>query len=238
LEKSNHDHLGKVLTYLTAFDAKTGVWIVSDARAEHIKAIGWLNETTAASFYLVKVEAIKIGDSDPAPLFTLIVGPSEESRVVGETKKEMAEWFAHRQQFWTSLLERAKEKTDLHAESTPVRQYFLRGKSSKPGIWFVYIIRNEDACVEFLIDRGLDAAEENEAIFAKLMNQKGEIDRAFGEALQWEGLEGKRVCRVRKWLQVGGLKNEDKWPEIQDAMIDAMIRLEEAFRPHIARLEI
>lgn len=53
--------------------------------------MSWLNESELASFYLIKIEGIKIGTSDPAPLFTLIVGPSEEVREAGETKKNYAE---------------------------------------------------------------------------------------------------------------------------------------------------
>lgn len=50
LEKSNHDHLGKLITYLTAIGAKTAIWIVSDPRPEHVAAIGWLNSSAAPSF--------------------------------------------------------------------------------------------------------------------------------------------------------------------------------------------
>jgi len=89
LEKSDHNHLGKLITYLTAIGAKTAVWIVEDPRPEHVGAISWLNESSSANFYLSKVEGIKIGDSESAPLLTLIVGPSEESREVGEKKKEI-----------------------------------------------------------------------------------------------------------------------------------------------------
>ena len=65
LDKTNHDHLGKVITYLTNLSAKTGVWISGKPREEHIKAINWLNESTPdyISFYLVKIEAVRIGDS-------------------------------------------------------------------------------------------------------------------------------------------------------------------------------
>ena len=91
LERSNHDHLGKLITYLTAIGAKVAIWIVADPRPEHVSAISWLNESSSASFYLLKVEAIKIGDSEPAPLLTLIVGPSEEARELGETKKGISE---------------------------------------------------------------------------------------------------------------------------------------------------
>ena len=115
LEKSNHDHLGKVLTYLTSMDAKTAIWIVADPRPEHVKAINWLNESGSASFYMLKIEGVRIGDSPPAPLLTLIVGPSEEGREAGKAKKEMAERYGIRKRFWSGLLDQAKEKTKLHS---------------------------------------------------------------------------------------------------------------------------
>jgi len=80
LEKSDHDHLGKIITYLTALEAKAAIWLVKEPRPEHVRAVAWLNESQAAAFYLVKVEAIKIGQSDAAPLLTLITGPSEGNR--------------------------------------------------------------------------------------------------------------------------------------------------------------
>ena len=63
LEKSDHAHLGKLITYLTAIGAKKAVWIVADPRPEHVAAIAWLNEGSAAAFYLLKIEGIRIGDS-------------------------------------------------------------------------------------------------------------------------------------------------------------------------------
>jgi hypothetical protein len=106
LEKSDHDHLGKLVTYLAALDAQVAVWIVSEPRPEHTKAVTWLNESQQASFYLVKAEAICIDDSSPACLFTLITGPSEETREVGETKKELSDRHMMRRNFWETLLYR------------------------------------------------------------------------------------------------------------------------------------
>ena len=68
LEKSNHDHLGKLITYLTAMQAKVAIWIVADPRPEHVAAMSWLNESSSADFFLVKIEAIRIDSSPPAPL--------------------------------------------------------------------------------------------------------------------------------------------------------------------------
>ena len=60
LEKSNHDHLGKLVTYLASVGAGKATWVVSEPREEHKKAISWLNDSTSAEFYLFKIEGIKI----------------------------------------------------------------------------------------------------------------------------------------------------------------------------------
>ena len=153
LEKSNHDHRGKLITYLTAMEAKTAVWIVSDPRPEHVRAITWLNESSAASFYLLKLEAVRIGDSEPAPLLTLIVGPSVEGREVGETKHELLERHKLRKRFWTGSRESANQKRDLHKSKAPSINNWLTAPVSRPGLSFTYRIRKHDAAVGFSIDR-------------------------------------------------------------------------------------
>lgn len=238
LEKSNHEHLGKLITYLTAIEAKTAIWIVADPRPEHVRAISWLNESSAASFYLLKVEAIKIGDSPPAPLLTKIVGPSEESREVGDKKKELAERDILRQRFWTTLLERAKARTKLHANISPGHYSWIGTSAGKHGLQLNYVVRKHDAHVELYIDRGKDSEKENKEIFDQLAESKDSIEKAFGEPLEWERLEGKRACRIRKLLVLGGYQDEASWPEIQEAMIDAMVRLAKALKPHIAQLKV
>jgi hypothetical protein len=238
LERSNHDHLGKLITYLSALGAKTAIWIVADPRPEHIGAISWLNESSAAAFYLLKIEGIRIGDSQPAPLLTLIVGPSEEGRGVGETKKELAERYGIRQRFWTELLKMAKEKTKLHSNISPGQYGWIGTAAGIRGLGFNYVVRQHEADVELYIDRGKDADEENKAIFDSLLKSKSAIESTFGEALDWQRLESKRASRIRKLIEVGGYLDEAKWPEIHRIMIDAMIRLEKALRPHIEKLQV
>lgn len=238
LDKSDHNHLGKLITYLTAIGSKVAIWIVSDPRPEHVKAIAWLNESSGADFYLLKVEAVRIGESPPAPLLTLITGPSEESRQVGQTKKELAERYHIRHRFWTELLAKVKEKTNLFASISPGKENWIGTGAGMYGLGFNFVIRQHDAHVELYIDRGKGAEEENEKIFNTLGYVQKAIDEAFGEPLSWERLEGRRASRVAKRLSVGGYRDEEKWPDIQDAMIDAMIRLEKALRPHIEKLQL
>jgi hypothetical protein len=239
LEKSNHDHLGKLITYLTAMSAKAAIWIVSDPRPEHVAAVAWLNESSSAAFYMVKVEAVRIGDSPPAPLFTVIVGPSEDSKDVGQAKKEIAERYGIRKRWWTTLIERSAKVNRLHSHITPGEYSWIGASSGIRGLNFNYVVTQDECAAELYIDRGKDSEEENKAIFDQLFAHKSEVDAAFGASLSWERLEGKRACRIRYTQSGGGYRSpEDQWPTLQDAIIKDMDRLEKALRPHLKGLKL
>lgn len=238
LGKSDHDHLGKLITYLTAIGAKTAIWIVADPRPEHVGAIGWLNESASENFYLFKLEAIKIGDSTPAPLLTLIVGPSEEGKGVGKTKKEMAERYLIRERFWTQLLNYAKDKTKLHSNISPGKHSWIGTSAGKQGLAFNYVLSKHEGRVELYIDRGKDSEEENKDIFDQLFTNKDKVEAVLGGNLEWERLEERRACRIKQQFKLGGYRDEDKWPEIHELMVDAMIRLEKSLKPYIKKLAI
>lgn len=239
LEKSNHDHLGKLITYLTAMSAKAAIWIVSDPRPEHVAAITWLNEASAVSFYMVKVEAVKIGDSPAAPLFTLIVGPSEEAKTVGIAKKEIAERYHIRKRWWTTLIERSGAITKLHSHISPKEYAWIGTSAGISGINYNYVVLQDECGAEVYIDRGKEGDEENESIFDQLHAHKEEIEKAFGGSLNWERLENRRACRIKYMSDTGGYRSpEDEWPRIQDIVIHAMDCLEKAIKPFLGRIKL
>ena len=237
LERSDHDHLGKLITYLTFLEAKRAVWIVGDPRPEHVKAISWLNESSSAEFYLVKVEAICIGDSPGAPLLTLITGPSEDAIRMGQTKKEVAERYQIRERFWTKLLERSKEKTKLHSNIKPGKYNWIGSSAGLPnGLNLNYAVRQKDAQAELYIDAGTEQEDWNHEIFLKLKEKKEAIEKEFGGELIWEALEGKRACRIKKVISDGGWQDEEEWTSVHEKLIDAMIALERSLRPYLKKL--
>ncbi len=239
LEKSNHDHLGKLITYLTALGAKAAIWIVSDPRPEHVAAVAWLNESSSAAFYMIKVEAVKIGDSPPAPLFTLIVGPSDESKNVGQAKKEIAERYGIRKRWWSTLIERSAKVNKLHAHITPGEYSWIGASSGVRGLNFNYVVTQDECAAELYIDRGKDADAENKAIFDQLHGRKDVIESNFGQPLSWERLEGKRACRIRHTQTSGGYRTpEEYWPSVQDGIIKSMDHLEKALSPHLKQLKL
>jgi hypothetical protein len=240
LERTNHDHLGKLLTYTAAMDAKVAVWVSSDPRPEHIAAVTWLNETTGADFYLIKVEAIRIGGSPAAPLFTRIVGPSAEFRQVGEKKRDLADREDIRHRWWVSLIERSTKVTKLHAHITPSTVSWISTASGLPGVSYIYTVTKGGIGVEIYIDRGKDSEDENLAIFRQLEARKDEIEREFGPGLlEWQTLEDRRACRIRCRRDNGGYRSpEADWPRIQDECISDMARLEKVFRGPIKAVQI
>lgn len=188
---------------------------------------------------MLKIEAIRIGESEPAPLLTLIVGPSEEGREVGETKKEMAERYKIRHEFWTGLLDYAKDKTKLHAGLSPGEHSYIGTGAGVRGLGYNYSLTKHAATVELYIDRGKDAGDENKAIFNQLHAVKEDVERVFGGSLEWQRLEDRRACRIRQKITIGGWRDDQaKWPEVYEAMVDAMMRLAKALKPHIQKLKV
>ena len=240
LEKTDHDHLGKLLTYLVNLDAAAAIWVTSEPRAEHQKVVEWLNETTGAdrSFYLVKVEAVRVGDSELAPLFTVMSSPDSQTKEFGEERKEWADRDVKRAEFWKRLLDRSKGKTPLFSNTTPGRSYYISTGAGKSGVVVNYVIPNDYGVVELYIDHDRDTGAKNKKIFDALFAQKTAIEEEFGEPLDWERLDEKRACRIAKRFTNGGLAKPETWDRLQDQMIDAMVRLNEAMRGRLAKIEV
>jgi hypothetical protein len=238
LERSDHDHLGKLLTYVAGVDrAKLAIWIVKKPRSEHVKAITWLNESLqgSAEFYLLQVEAIRIGQSSAAPLLTKIVGPDESTREVGESKKELSERSQLRRKYWTGLLARAKQKTSLHSATSPSPVNWISAGSGLGGLEFVYVLYPHGGRVELYIDRG--SADENMRIFQFLLGERDGIERVVGSKLEWEPLEGRSACRISRRVERGGYEDSEvNWPDTQDALVAAMVSLEGGLHAYIERV--
>lgn len=239
LEKSDHDHLGKIITYSVAMGSKTAIWIVANPRPEHIASITWLNESSASNFYLLKIEAIQIGDSEPAPLLTVIVEPSAEGKEVGKAKQEMSERYIIREKFWTGLLNYSRGKTKLFSSISPSHHNYLGTSAGRRGLQYLYAIRKHEAEVKLYIDLGKEKDEENLKIFNKLHSKKDKIEKAFGEKLIWRQSEGTRACSIIKLIKKGGYRNkEDEWPKIYEVMVEKMIKLDKAIKPYINKIKI
>jgi hypothetical protein len=119
LEVTNHDHLGKIITYASGYDAKIIVWVVKDVREEHRQAVDWLNEHTDedTEFYLMKIELWQIENSPYAPKFEIISKPNDWAKAVRSSTDagELTDTKVKQLEFWTQFKEYAKKRqTKLH----------------------------------------------------------------------------------------------------------------------------
>jgi hypothetical protein len=135
-------------------------------------------------------------------------------------------------------LEQSKSKTKLHSNISPSKHNWIGTGAGTYGLNLNYVVRKDSADVELYIDRGKDSEEINKNIFNQLFQNKETIETEFGEPLDWQMLEGKRACRIRKHITIGGYRDDDIWPEIHETMIDSMIKLEHSLKPFIKKLKI
>ena len=140
-----------------------------------------------------------------------------------------------RRTFWQGLLTIARGKTKLHSNISPTEYHWIGAGSGVGGVSYNYIIRQHAGTVELFFGRKDSTA--NKKMFDELHSHKAEIDQAFGPGLMWERLDGKLGSKIAHYVEIGGYQDsEEKWESVQEAMVDAMIRLERAVGPFLLNL--
>lgn len=186
-----------------------------------------------------KQETLAPSEEDEGELTTTVeVNPGPAALQMEIQEEEPTTRQLRHKKFWTQLLKRAQEKTSLHARRSPPTDGWLNTGAGRSGLVYRYVILNDNAHIELRIRR--DTFEESKRIFDSLQKNKDTIERAFGDRLEWlrrDDADDVRNCHIRYVISLGGLRDRDRWPEIQDQMIDAMIRLERALKPEIQRLK-
>lgn len=140
-----------------------------------------------------------------------------------------------RHEFWKGLLERAKERNTNFQNLSPSYYCWIGKGGGKSGISFNFVILRKNASVEVYLDKG--KKDVNKKRFDALYKYKEDVEKDFGDKLNWERLDLKRACRISFTFEDTGLNTKDKWDELQQKMIEKMILLENAFRLYIERLE-
>ena len=237
---SNHDHLGKIITYRTAFDAKLAIWIVERAKEEHVAAVNWLNETdNGCDFYLLELQLIRIGDSPLGPLFTIKSAPSKEAREKGELKRQETRRHEMRFKFWTELLKVFKEDRSMPAfkNSSATKDSFISSGAGIAGIqWVLWVTKDIVRC-ELRIDKGKGAEEQNLKILHKLMEKRDQIESVYGPGLNWDELEGYRTTSIRTEFPGGYDNPEEEWPTIIAEDLERTKRFISALKDPVSKLK-
>ncbi len=184
LEDTNHDHLGKIITYASGYDAEIIIWVVRDVREEHQRAVEWLNEHTdeKTGYFLIKVELWQIEGSKPAPKFDVLVSPNEWAKAIkaSPTGGELSNTKLQQLDFWT------KFKGFVRAKDTRIRL-----QTPRPQHWYDVSMGSSEAHVALTINsrENLLGCEiyinRNKELFNFLQERKEAIEKEIGEQVEW-----------------------------------------------------
>ena len=232
LEQTNHDHLGKIITYASGLNASVVVWIVAEAREEHASAIEWLNKHTDddVAFFLIEIHAYRIGDSDPAPMFKIIEQPNDFARSVkaAVTKGELSEAQIKRQEFWTQFNEvlDSRGKPFNKRKATTDHWYSVGIGSSRCYISIDLVNKQHKMRIGFWIPN-------DKSLFDSLLENKNEIEQSVGQTLDWDRLEGKKASVICAEIPGLNFNKQDNYPELMNKAIDMVLSFRDAFKPFI-----
>lgn len=236
LERTDHGHLGQLLTYAAGLKAVTVVWIAERFTEEHRAALDWLNRITDDSFHAfgLEIELWRIGDSPFAPKFNVVVKPNEWARGVQEASKGSSGATRVGQmqvRYWTAFGEFLTKKKGPFKPPKPSASNWIPYGLGRSGTALLAFVNAGHISV------GVDINQrEHPTWFAKLDAQRAEIEAATGFAMEWEAKPDAKFARLRAWLELD-MYDEANWPKSHAWLFERLLALREAFRPRILALD-
>lgn len=207
LEDTNHDHLGKIITYASGYDAEIIIWIVRDVREEHQRAVEWLNEHTdeKTGYFLIKIELWQIEGSNPAPKFDVLVSPNEWAKAIKASPAggELSDTKLQQLDFWTKFKGSVRMK-DTH----------IRLQTPRPQHWYDVSMGSSEAHVALTINsrENLLGCEiyisKNKELFNFLQERKEEIEKEIGEQAEWVNAAVASRIKIKKMVSDVFSQNE------------------------------
>lgn len=229
LEKTNHDHLGKCITYSSVLDATAVVWIASKFTDEHKKALDWLNDHTSdeISFYGIVVELWQIDNSQPAVRFNVISQPNEAVRQITRRKEqgELSETRKTQLEFWEMFRDHVLKTGKIKSLQTPRAQYWFDIALGKSGINLsntFNVDKNEIGCRVYI---GNQQVEEWLPLFESKNEQ---IENKIGSKLDWNPNPQNRDKIISLTRQFD-LKHKENWNEAIEWLVKQSLSFREVF---------
>jgi hypothetical protein len=237
--RTDHDHLGKLLTYAAGYDAHVVVWIAEEIREEHRQALDWLNQhtDTTIQFYAVVVEVLQIDDSRPAYNFKLVAFPNEWRKGKVKPPALTGRGEAYRAYF-QSLIDQLREQyrfTNARVGQAQSWYTFATGVTRLTGIVYgASFAAGGRARVELYIDR--PDASLNKAIFDTLRKDEAAIESAVGDQLVWERLDERRASRIAVYRPGSITDSPQTLDELRSWTVDRLLRFKAVFGPRLEAL--
>ena len=230
LEQTNHDHLGKVITYAAGLDARYLIWIVKDVRDEHLKAIEWLNEHLDDSIrcFLIKIEVWQIGDSKPAPRFDVISVKNDWVATVKKTvaATEVSSLKLKQQEFWEKLAIYIRLKDSSIKIQTPRPQHWLDFSMGNSMCHIVLSMNSQKNLFSAHVYINTD-----KDLWEHLKSYTTEINSVVGEEVKW--WESSKASGGGINLQAGDVFDHAKEDEYFKWLYESLVHLKKALIPHI-----
>ncbi|WP_338431660.1 DUF4268 domain-containing protein [Synechococcus elongatus] len=232
LTKTDHDHLGKLLTYASGLDASIVIWVSESIREEHRQALEWLNQRTdnETSFFGVVIEVIKIDDSKPVFNFRVVVSPNEWQKTIRHTppKSGINSIKGERyRSYFQNLIDELRETYRFTAAKDGKAQSSYIFSSGVTGITYgVIFAQNGRTRVELYI--GTREQDKNKLIFDRLYELREEIEGLLGGEIAWERLDNKIASRIAIYTD-GTIDDSDADLEVLKAWhIEKLLKIKAA----------
>lgn len=232
LEPSNHDHLGKIITYASGLDAEVVVWIVKKAKEEHRSAIEWLNNNTNSriNFFLIELKAYTIEGSIPAPFFSVIEKPNDfiKNTKVNSNSDNLNKTQSERVEFWNRLneilLDRGKPFNIRKA--TTDHWYNVAIGTSLAGVCITLINKESKIGIELYIG-------DSKELFDKLFENKDAIEKELGLKLSWQRLDNSKASRIRYFIKGLNFDDHSNYDQLINKTIDIAVKMRDVFKKYI-----
>jgi hypothetical protein len=238
LERTNHDHFGKTLTYAAVLGAKTIVWVAKAFTEEHRKAVEWLNELTNGdlSIYGVELQVWRIGQSPPAPRFDVVCAPNEVVRAAGRAR-DSGEATPTRQlqlEFWTEVRTHLGRTGEFASLKAPRPQYWFDIAIGRAIAHLSLIANTWDRFVGVRLYMRRQAAD---AILAHVLPYREEIEHQIGAGLEWNPHPDKQD-KIIRLQRPGDISDRNQWPELAGWLAETAVAFKRAFAPRIAGIDL
>ena len=238
LTQTDHDHLGKLLTYAAGFSASIVIWVSESIRDEHRQTLEWLNQRTdtGTQFFGVITEVLKIDDSKPAYHFKPVVFPNEWQKSKKQKSSQNPSLKSEKYRaYFQFLIDELREKHHFTGAKAGQPQSWYSFSSGIRGITFgANFAMGGKARTELYIDQG--NYEKNKELFDALQAISGEIENEYRSKFTWERLDDKRACRIVLYRDAVIDSADNELEQIRQWHIDNLLRIKEIFFPIVQKL--
>ena len=226
LEDTNHDHLGKLITYASGKGAEVVIWIVKRARDEHRQAIEWLNQHTDSNigFFLVEIELWQINDSLLAPKFNVVEKPNDWGKYMKRIEG-MSETDRLKLEFWQAFNDQMGSNSDFQQEFNLRKPQPCHWYDLSLGTSSYYISLNINTQKK-KIDAGLYIPNDKE-VFHRLQEHADAFKEAIGKDVEFR--DAGKSSRILLYHSIN-VKDRAKWAEAATWMFEMALKFKKTVK--------